>query len=399
MKAAVESTKSPGHLINTQLSVGRIETRHGLSQPIYLFKSWMFCLSRGISFSVGVVLFTSQFLSAATFRAPAQSQPRYVIEPAALPSIRYKSGQDTLRAFGPVAYRTRNSIVKFDVNGSTAALGAVIDTNGLAITKASEIADGKLTCWIPGGKEVSAKLLATDTEHDVALIKVDTKGLKPVQWADEEAVVGQWAVTPGIEESAQAVGVVSVKARPPRAFVGISFEQFGSFRSTKIAKVHPGMSAAKAGLKAGDAIIAVNDQKMENRAAVVDSLMDFREGETVTLRIKRDEDEFDVQLKMMPPSAEMKELTRDAPSGIRLDRTARLGTDISARAAGFEQVIQHDTVLEPWLCGGPLVNLDGKAIGLNIARAERVASYALPAKVVKQVIEKLKSDLTTEHPR
>jgi serine protease Do len=69
----------------------------------------------------------------------------------------------------------------------------------------------------------------------------------------------------------------------------------------------------------------------------------------------------------------------------------RLGTELSQRSEGFELAIQHDTVLQPWQCGGPLVNLDGKAIGLNIARAGRIASYALPAVLVKQIVEDLKS--------
>ena len=43
------------------------------------------------------------------------------------------------------------------------------------------------------------------------------------------------------------------------------------------------------------------------------------------------------------------------------------------------------------MCGGPLVNLDGKAVGLNIARADRVATYALPARLVKQSLDSLKS--------
>jgi S1-C subfamily serine protease len=36
------------------------------------------------------------------------------------------------------------------------------------------------------------------------------------------------------------------------------------------------------------------------------------------------------------------------------------------------------------------VNLDGKAIGLNIARAGRVTTYALPAKLVKRILDNLK---------
>jgi serine protease Do len=43
------------------------------------------------------------------------------------------------------------------------------------------------------------------------------------------------------------------------------------------------------------------------------------------------------------------------------------------------------------MCGGPLVNLDGQAVGLNIARADRVTTYALPARLVKQALDSLKS--------
>src|SRR5207247_5430235 len=68
----------------------------------------------------------------------------------------------------------------------------------------------------------------------------------------------------------------------------------------------------------------------------------------------------------------------------------RMGSDISQRAEDFGLAIQHDTVLEPWLCGGPLVNLDKKVIGINIARAGRVATYALPAKLVQRILENLK---------
>ena len=72
-------------------------------------------------------------------------------------------------------------------------------------------------------------------------------------------------------------------------------------------------------------------------------------------------------------------------------RISRLSGEVSQRAEGFEQAIEHDTVLQPWLCGGPLVNLDGKAIGLNIARASRVTTYALPARLVKQILDNLKT--------
>ncbi len=64
---------------------------------------------------------------------------------------------------------------------------------------------------------------------------------------------------------------------------------------------------------------------------------------------------------------------------------------VSARSNGFSTVLLHDTVLLPNQCGGPLVNLDGHVVGINIARAGRVSSYALPVSTVRPEIERMVS--------
>jgi S1-C subfamily serine protease len=68
----------------------------------------------------------------------------------------------------------------------------------------------------------------------------------------------------------------------------------------------------------------------------------------------------------------------------------------SRRLAGFSKVIQHDSPIYPEQCGGPLLNLNGEAIGVNIARFGRVESFAIPADVAQTVIAKIKSD-TSEY--
>jgi serine protease Do len=53
-------------------------------------------------------------------------------------------------------------------------------------------------------------------------------------------------------------------------------------------------------------------------------------------------------------------------------------------------------VLRPIDCGGPVVDVDGKVVGLNIARAGRVESYALPSSLVRETVDKLlKMELTS----
>jgi len=200
-------------------------------------------------------------------------------------------------------------------------------------------------------------------------------------------VIGQWAITPGIIDTPHAVGIVSAlprRIRPERAFVGIGFDVSTSV--PKIGQIMPGLGAEKAGLQAGDVILAVNDTVVTNRAQVIDMVREFREGQTISLLVEREDEEFGADIKLMVP--------HDGELGFASffqDQSRRLAGRISHRSEGFQQAIEHDTVLQPWLCGGPLVNLDGEAVGLNIARAGRVSTYALPARLVMEVLQKLKS--------
>lgn len=297
----------------------------------------------------------------------------------------YVDGDKVLKAFAPVSAATRHSIVKLNVDGATVALGVVVDTNGLALTKASEIKPGKLTCWLAGGREVPARLIRADKDTDLALVQVEAPDLKPITWATGEVAVGQWAITPGIEETPHAVGIISSpprKIRPVRALIGVQFDI--NTTEPRIGLVLPGYGAQQAGLKPGDVIASVNDLTLTNREQVVEKLRDYGAGQTVKLGIRRGGEKFDASVSLQAPEAY--ELGRESITEERFNRPAR---EVSQRANGFELAIQHDTVLQPWLCGGPLVNLDGQAVGINIARAGRVATYALPPEVVRRVLTRL----------
>ncbi len=327
-----------------------------------------------------------------------------------------KSGPSVLAAFKPVAEATRGSVVVLAVDGWRAALGTIIDTNGFVLTKASELKAGKLTCNLMSGQEVAGELVATDDANDVALVKISAKGLKPVAWASTETAVGQWVATPGLGATPEAVGIVSVHPRkilPKRALIGVQLDTNDS--PARIVGVTPGLGAAKAGLKAGDAILSVNGVAVSRSEELINLLREIREGKTVKLRVKREDEEFDANVEMTAESTvlaaeraaqlaarfgDTRGFGRGGARGFdRADRMNRMGSEVSQRAEEFELAIQHDTVLEPWQCGGPLVNLEGKAVGINIARAGRVASYALPASLVKRLIEDLKAQAKSRADR
>jgi serine protease Do len=305
-----------------------------------------------------------------------------------LPRARYRSGQSVLNAFAPVSAQTSNSIVELNVNEDTVALGVVVESNGLVLTKASELKAGKLTCWLASGQEVAAQLLAVDDDDDVALVRVKADGLKPIQWEANQVVEGQWAITPGLADTPQAVGIISTlphRIRPQRALMGVGWAWWDSTRPI-VAELEPGFGAEKAGIKPGDIIVAVDGTTVTNWAQVNEIVREFREGQTVHIRYQHEDQEFEASIELMTPKP-----GQPAYRSYSNERENRLSGDVSLRSEGFEQAIEHDTVLEPWQCGGPLVNLDGKAIGLNIARASRFATYALPASLARQILAKLKS--------
>ena len=74
------------------------------------------------------------------------------------------------------------------------------------------------------------------------------------------------------------------------------------------------------------------------------------------------------------------------PRNSRIDRMNQMGGKLSGTREGFVSVLQTDLTLEPSECGGPVVNLDGKIVGVNIARGGRVKSYAVPAKELRALL-------------
>ena len=143
--------------------------------------------------------------------------------------------------------------------------------------------------------------------------------------------------------------------------------------------VLPGSGADEAGIRRGDTLYSVNGKMLDNRDAVISEIGKIGQaGEYIRIGVDRAERRFEVEARLMDLTDELLEKTEMEVNG-----------RVSARSTGFNTVFSHDTVLEPQECGGPLVNLDGKVVGINIARAGRVTSYALPSKTVKPIVDRM----------
>lgn len=297
-------------------------------------------------------------------------------------------------AFHDVVALPHKSTVQIYADGYRAALGAVVRADGYVVTKASEL-KGKIECeFTDKAGKVEATVVARDLAVDLAVLKVDRKELPVIAWSESAPPVGSWLATPVVhidQGEPVAVGVLSVAARKvaaPSGALGIQLN--GRDDAAQIEEVVPEMAADKAGLKAGDVITQVGNKPIATRQQLVETIRGHMPGETVEMQVQRGSEKLTVRATL----GSLSQLVH----GERADFQNSLGGALSLRRAGFPSAIQHDTVLKPSECGGPLVDLDGKAIGLNIARAGRVESYALPAAVVQASVAKLLETHLTAAP-
>jgi len=96
--------------------------------------------------------------------------------------------------------------------------GVIIATDGYIITNHHVVEDGaKYEITMYDKRKLEAELIGSDPTTDLALLKVDIRGLKPVLYGDSDKVeVGQWVLAVGNPfnlSSTVTAGIVSAKAR------------------------------------------------------------------------------------------------------------------------------------------------------------------------------------------
>lgn len=314
---------------------------------------------------------------------------------SAAPAVAQRDrGKDLLPKLmtGPATAATAGT-VRVLSDSRDAALGTVVSADGLVLTKGSELR-GELLVKLRTGEVYDAKLVGYHRPTDLALIKVDATGLTPVTFATAPGTVGGWVASTGMAAEPAAVGVLSAAARAidPRSmegqtenmnkgYLGINFDEQGEEVKEVVVTDINSHSKAFGRLKVRDVLVEVAGQPIPNRHALLEKLDAYKPGDTVALKLRRGEEELTVKVTLVPRSV--------------IDRGAFQNTlgnnQLSGRRTGFPAVLQHDGVIRPADCGGPLVDLDGKVLGVNIARAGRVETLALPAAVVTDILAELKA--------
>lgn len=319
---------------------------------------------------------------------PPRDERSVIIGDRSAPAVAPPANEiDLRRAFAEVTPDFFRSVVVITIKGEQAALGVVVSADGYIISKSSELTE-PLNARLASGRSLPARIIGRADEHDVALLKIDATNLTAIPFKDgDDAAVGKWIASVGTSEVPLAVGVVSVGRRviPADAIMGVFLEdsdvEGGDIPGARITNLDPQGGAARGGVRAGDIVIKIDDRAIIERQDVLTALSRLRPGDKVSVVVARGEERITLDVKLAQ---------RPSPSTRSL-RQNTMGGKLSARRTGFAVVFQHDTVnLQPTDCGSPLVTLDGEVVGLNVSRAGRTETYAVPSSVVLKLIEELK---------
>ncbi len=319
--------------------------------------------------------------------------------PDRIPAKDFMAGLEEIRK----AYE--KSVVPLkDARGKTIVSATVIHEVGQLITKASEIEEVEGLTASVDGEEYPVTVKAIDEDNDIALISIELTGLIPVKWEIKEPKVGQLLITPGGRRL--VTGVITQPARnapekgyelnytseKPSAYLGVTF----SAESTAplIETIELGSPADKIGLLEGDEIIQFEGSPVSTIEALADRISKRSPGEKVSLLVKRGDDKVELKpiLDLRPPtSAGAFDRSASQRDGSLSSLSAR-GGDLSKRRNGFARVLYHDQPINPQLTGAPLVNLKGEVVGINIARAMRHRSLALPTLEIDTIVSRLRRE-------
>ncbi len=361
-----------------------------------------------------------------------------------------KTSYGVQAAFMGVVKEASRSTVRIWVQGDdgqqrAAALGTIISEDGYILTKGSEVVGlPRVMVKLANTELRDAKIIGWSQTYDLALLKINAKGLKPVVFADtrppvvppapgpgagigvggfgggfggggfggrgrtprgpvqvtlptmtdspappEGAIavtVGEWVATVNAGATAGAdlpplyVGVISVGRRKiaPDA-PGILGVMMDETTPNKVGEVVPHSGAENAGMKVGDVIVSVDGSDIRTVDDLHRIMRSHSIGDAVSVDVMRGTQRLNLRIVIGtdPDDAD--------------PEVEALSGQVSKRATNFPAVFQHDTLLDPAECGGPLVDLDGHVLGINIARAGRTEAYAIPADLIVADIAVLKS--------
>ena len=297
------------------------------------------------------------------------------------PSLRL-NGLQVQKAFSGMSELAIKSSVKLMRNDKVLAHGTLVDPRGFVVSKASDCI-GARSLVTNEGLSFPVKVRKRHEGCDLVLLEIlnDRSDWPFVEFSDENnSITSRWAISASPDLSEIRIGVFGATSRKigrEGGVMGVVLdEKSEELDGVLVAEVIPHSAADRAGLKTGDRILKV-DRRSVNMAQQVNQAMQKKDpGDLILLEISRGQKNSDIRVTLGHRS-----VTFDL-----FNRNILMSGPISKRRDNFPIILQHDIPLEYNHMGGPVFNLEGECVGINIARVDRVTNYAIPSYLLSPIL-------------
>ena len=318
-------------------------------------------------------------------------------------SLTTKFGRDSeevQRAVAGLVSKIKPSIVRLvakqPAKDQAEVLGTIVSGSGLVVAKKSDL---QLPVKARVGDEwVDAEVVLSNQKIDLALLQLTPNAemtFVPIQEVANQIdsdLVGQLilSITKTSDDAgvSASLGTIMVAAQTFNQTVarqevdlGLVFDtdakQPSGVIGLAISRVYPESLAAQAGFRNGDRLVSIDGRDVVDEAGLQQILAPVVGGQKVRFSIMR--------------QGELLSFRARLPNQLPLVWDRWGGGPFSDRRFGFGTVLAHDSVINPSDCGGPVVDLAGNFVGINVSRAMRTTTYAVPAKDVQRLVDKYQS--------
>ena len=293
------------------------------------------------------------------------------------------NGMETVKAFSEASEAMRRSVLTMHYSGQRDPFAmATLVAPGVAVAKASDL-EGKspLEARDHRRRVYSVEVQSVDKATDIALLKVDWPEGQPIVWAEQAPQLGTWVVATTPRVGMVRVGLNAAKPRPIEsrgATLGVMLQEPAKKqKGCLVSEVFPDSAAAKGGLEKGDVITMANETPILKRDDLIEFLKSHDPGSKIRFQTRRKKKSLTL------------EVTLDSPSDLldKMNRNQQMSGFTSRRKDPFSMVLQTDIPVPPEAMGSPLLDIDGKALGILIARADRVTTFSIPKDHVMPLLD------------
>ena len=276
---------------------------------------------------------------------------------------------------------------------SSLGSGVVISSDGYVLTNSHVVGEGEVevTVGLADKRELRAKVIGVDPSTDLALLKVDARGLAAIPWGDSSKLkVAEWVLAIGNPFQLSSTVTLGIVSALGRANVGIA--AYEDFIQTDAA-INPGNSGG-ALINARGELIGINTAIFSQSGGYQG--IGFAVPSNLARRVVDDLTKYGVVRRGSIGYFEAQALTSRIASELRAPTTDGLVvTRINQRSAAYQAGLQP---------GDVIVNLNGRAITDAAAFMRTIADAPVGSSITLEILRDarrvtLKVPVQQEQPR